>query len=190
MLAIVPVKGLDGAKTRLEPLLSSDERGRLVVAMLEDVLDACAESSAVERTLLVTPDPSIAPVGVDVLVDEGRGHAPALAQALADPRAAGGAIVVMADCPLVQPESLDALAAAADPIALVASADGGTNALALTDPSLVEPAFGIPRSAAVTVERARSAGFEPAVLDDPLLALDVDRPEDVARFHQLIVARV
>jgi len=190
MLAIVPVKGLDGAKSRLAPLLSTDERARLVVAMLEDVLDACNEASAVDRTLLVTPDPALAPPGVDVLVDGGRGHAEALAAALADPRAAGGALVVMADCPLVQPDSLDALAAAAQPVALVASADGGTNAFAISEPGLIEPAFEIPRSAAVTVERARHAGYEPAVLDDPLLALDVDRPEDVARFHELIVARV
>ena len=35
MLAIVPVKGLDGAKTRLAPRLSAAERASLVVEMLE-----------------------------------------------------------------------------------------------------------------------------------------------------------
>jgi len=190
MLAIVPVKGLDGAKSRLAPLLDRNERARLVVAMLEDVLDACAEATTLSGTLLVTPHPELAPSGTDVLVDAGEGHAQAIAAALAHPRATEGALVVMADCPLVQPESLDALAAAAKPVALVPSADGGTNALALADPRALEPAFGIADSAAVTVERARAAGYEPAVLDDPLLALDVDRPEDVARFHELILARV
>ena len=42
VLAIVPVKGLDGAKTRLAPRLSADERARLVVDMLDRVLSACA----------------------------------------------------------------------------------------------------------------------------------------------------
>jgi 2-phospho-L-lactate guanylyltransferase len=188
MLAIVPVKGLDGAKSRLAPLLSPDDRARLVIAMLEDVVEACAESDAVDDVLVVTPQPELVPKGVDVLVDEGVGHASAIAAALADPRAAGGAIVVMADCPLVQPESLDALAAAADPVALVPSADGGMNAVAMRSPDAVEPAFGIPDSATVTAERARAAGYEPTLLDDPLLALDVDRPEDVTRFHELILA--
>ena len=188
MLAIVPVKGRDGAKSRLADLLSDAERAELVAAMLGDVVDACAAAGSVDRVLVVTPEPHVAPEGVEVLVDEGVGHAYAIRLALDDPRAAEGAIVVMADCPLVQPESLDALAEAARPIALVRSADGGTNALALRPGNAVEPAFGVDGSADVTIDRARAAGHEPAVLDDPLLALDVDRPEDVARFHELILA--
>jgi 2-phospho-L-lactate/phosphoenolpyruvate guanylyltransferase len=188
MLAIVPVKGRDGAKTRLADLLSDTDRADLVAAMLGDVVDACTAAESVDAVLVVTPDPDVAPPGVEILVDEGIGHAHAIETALADTRAAGGAIVVMADCPLVQPESLDALADAARPIALVPSGDGGTNALALRPANVLEPAFGIERSADETIARARAAGYEPAVLDDPLLALDVDRPEDVARFHELILA--
>jgi 2-phospho-L-lactate/phosphoenolpyruvate guanylyltransferase len=176
VLAIVPVKGLDGAKSRLAPLLSPAERARLVLSMLERVLAACRASTAISRTLLVTPDPSVAPDGVEILVDEGVGHGPAIAVALVDPRARDGAVVVMADCPLVRPESLDELVAAARPVALVPSHDGGTNALALRSPNLLKPAFG--RPVTVTLERARAAGLEPTLIDDPLLALDVDRPED------------
>ena len=177
VLAIVPVKGLDGAKTRLAPLLSADERAGLVVGMLDRVLTACAEAEAIERTLLVTPDPGLARDGLDLLVDSGTGHADAIALALADPRAAGGALVVMGDCPLAAPESLDALVAAAHPLALAPSRDGGVNALALREPNLLAPAFGQP--VAATIARARAAGVEPVVVDDPLLALDVDRPEDL-----------
>jgi 2-phospho-L-lactate guanylyltransferase len=185
VLAIVPVKGLNGAKSRLAGALTPEERARLVADMLAHVLAACAEAEAVERTLLVTPDPGLAPRGLDVLVDSGIGHAAAIAAALADPRAAGGALVVMADCPLVTAESLDALAAAARPLALVAATDGGTNALALASPGIVEPAFGVRGGAALTIERARAAGIEPAVLDDPRLAFDVDLPED----HAAILSR-
>jgi len=35
-----------------------------------------------------------------------------------------------------------------------------------------------PGGASTCVAAARAAGLETAVLDDPLLALDVDRPED------------
>ena len=177
MLAIVPFKGLDGAKTRLAAVLSSKERARLASAMLERVLVACEGAVAIEQTLLVTPDPGAVPARAEVLVDSGAGHAKAIALALADPRAAAGALVVMADCPLVQPASLDALAEAARPLALVQARDGGVNALALRDVAAFQPRFGV--RAEKMIGEARAAGLEPAVLDDPALALDVDRPEDL-----------
>jgi 2-phospho-L-lactate/phosphoenolpyruvate guanylyltransferase len=176
VLAIVPVKGLDRAKTRLAPVLSAQQRSKLVVEMLERVLRACAEAAAIRRTLLVTPDPRLARPGLEVLVDAGTGHGDAVGLALADPRAREGALVVMADCPLVTAASLDALASAARPLALVAARDGGVNALALRPVDGFRPRFGVPAEA--TVAGARSAGLEPAVLHDPALALDVDLPAD------------
>jgi 2-phospho-L-lactate/phosphoenolpyruvate guanylyltransferase len=176
VLAVVPVKGRDGAKTRLAPLLQPQERARLVLGMLERVLEACAGAESISGTLLVTPDPGFAPSGVELLRDAGTGHAEAIALALRDTRAREGALVVMADCPLVRPESLDALAAAAAPIALAPSRDGGVNALALRAVNGFVPPFGVPLEK--TLGAARAAGLEAAVVDDPLLALDVDRPED------------
>jgi 2-phospho-L-lactate guanylyltransferase (CobY/MobA/RfbA family) len=63
--------------------------------------------------------------------------------------------------------------------------DGGTNALALRPADALAPAFGVPNGAAVVVERARALGFEPAVVDDPALALDVDTLEDLERACEL-----
>ena len=182
MLAIVPVKGLDGAKTRLAPSLSAGERSQLVVEMLEGVLRACRSATAIERTLLVTPDPRLAREGVDVLADAGTGHADAIELAFGDPRAAAGALVVMGDCPLVTVESLDALARAARPLALAPALDGGVNALALRELNGFRPRFGVP--AERTLADARAAGLEPVIVADPLLALDVDRPED----YELLLA--
>ncbi|MEX2103669.1 MAG: 2-phospho-L-lactate guanylyltransferase [Gaiellaceae bacterium] len=176
---MVPVKGLDGAKSRLAAVFSPEARADLVRAMLTNVLAACAASHAIERVLLVTPEPELAPEGIEVLVDGGTGHGDAVAGALADPRTREGAIVVMADVPLVHPDSLDRLASAAAPVALVPARDGGMNAFAFRGQLAFEPAFGLPDAAAVTVERARAAGVEAIVLDDPLLALDFDRPGDI-----------
>jgi 2-phospho-L-lactate/phosphoenolpyruvate guanylyltransferase len=189
VLAIVPVQGLNGAKTRLAPFLSPDERAELVRGMLAAVLAACGESESVTSTLVVTPDPELAPVGVDVLVDPGHGHAAAVASALADGRAAGGALVVMADCPLATGGALDRLARTGAPVGLVAALDGGLNALALSSPGRFEPVFGVPDSAERTIERARAAGIEPVVVDEPLLAFDVDRPSDLKRLHHGILSR-
>ena len=187
VLAIVPVKGLDDAKTRLSAVLSSRERATLVNEMLACVLEACATSDAVTETLVVTPDPRI-PHGHAVLVDEGAGHARAIAHALADPRARRGALVVMADCPLVLASSLDRLAAAANPAAVAPSVDGGMNGFAVRGTLSFEPAFGVPAGARATRARARAAGVEAVTVDDPLLAFDVDRPAEIERLRMLVAA--
>lgn len=152
--------------------------------MLADVVDACAGARSVSEVLVVTPDPGVAPAGTRVLLDAGRGHAAAIALALGQ-SAGRDALVVMADCPLVTPASIDALAGAARPIALCPALDGGTNALALRPAGIVEPAFGVPHGAAVLVERARGLGLAAAVVADPLAALDVDTPDDLRRVLEL-----
>lgn len=187
MLAIVPVKGLDGAKSRLAPALSEPERRALVPRMLGAVLAACDAARRVDGVLVVTPDPGLAP-GRDVLEDPGVGHGFAVSLALRDERARNGALVVMADCPLVTAASLDALVAAARPLAFAPARDGGLNAAAFAGAPLVEPAFGEPESARVTIARARAAGLEPAVLDDAGLAFDVDHPDDLERLGPLLAA--
>ena len=185
MLAVIPVDSPSSAKRRLGSLLSAAQRAGLVEAMLADVVEACERALSIEAVLVVTPDEARAPARIDVLIDAGKGHAQAVGRALADPRAIAGVLVVMADCPLVRPETLDLLAAEARPIALCPAQDGGTNALALRPADAVEPAFGVRDGARVTIERARQLGFEAVVIDDPLVALDVDRPEDVRRALEL-----
>jgi 2-phospho-L-lactate guanylyltransferase (CobY/MobA/RfbA family) len=56
------------------------------------------------------------------------------------------------------------------------------NALALAVVDGFRPRFGVP--VATMVAEARAAGLEPAVVSDPALALDVDRPED----YELLLA--
>jgi 2-phospho-L-lactate guanylyltransferase len=184
VLAIVPVNSPLGAKRRLESVLAWDERAELVAVMLADVLDACRGARLVRDILVVTPETALAPPDVDVLPDPGRGHAGAVTLGLAH-APESGAIVVMADCPLVTPDGLDRLAGAAKPIALAPAQDGGTNALALCPADAVEPAFGLPSGAAVVLERARDAGLRAHVVEDERIALDVDTPEDAQRVLEL-----
>jgi 2-phospho-L-lactate guanylyltransferase len=184
VLAIVPVSAPGDAKRRLAPFLGEEQRRGLVIAMLEDVLEACRRARSVERTLVVTPDPSLVPADVELVADLGRGHAAAIELALGQ-APADGALIVMADCPLVRPETLDRLAAAARPVAIGLAQDGGTNALALRPADAVTPAFGIPNGAALIVRRARAAGLEPAVIDDAGLAFDVDTLDDLERVRDL-----
>lgn len=180
MLAIVPVNAPQAGKRRLQGILDAAQREELVRAMLDDVLEACRLATRVRSVMLVTPDARLASAGCEVLLDPGTGHATALRAALRDPRALPGALIVMADCPLIRPETLDALAGSPAGVALCPAQDGGTNALALRPAGVIEPAFGIPGGASIVIGRARSAGIEPAVLDDTDIALDLDTAEDAA----------
>ena len=54
--AIVPVKHLSQAKTRLADGLTAEHRERLCLAMLEDVLDALNDTPAIDTVGLYTSD--------------------------------------------------------------------------------------------------------------------------------------
>jgi 2-phospho-L-lactate guanylyltransferase len=181
MLAIVPVNNPRRGKQRLASFFDADARAELVSAMLLDVLDACEAARSVDRTLLVTPSPEIAPEGCTVMIDPGQGHAHAIDAALQRDEAKSGALVLMADCPLVTGAALDVLVASAAPLSLAPAQDGGTNALAMRPGTLIRPAFGVPGSCAVTMATARELGIRPKLVHDPVFAFDLDDTDDVAR---------
>ena len=149
--------------------------------MLLDVLDACEAASSIDDALVVTPSPEIAPPGCHVMTDPGQGHAHAIATALRREDARPGAVVLMADCPLVTGAALDQLVAAAAPLALAPAQDGGTNALAMRPGDLLQPAFGVPGSCAVTMASAHELELRVKLVQDPVFAVDLDDVEDVAR---------
>lgn len=73
MHAIVAVKDLRSAKSRLATDLDADARADLVLAMLHDILGAISEVSAINGVTVVTPDPTVAALayaaGVQVYAD-------------------------------------------------------------------------------------------------------------------------
>jgi 2-phospho-L-lactate guanylyltransferase (CobY/MobA/RfbA family) len=141
----------DGGKTRLESLTPA-ARAELARAMLADVRAACAE------------------VGAVVLAEGPGGQGAAVAAALRG--VVGPVAVVNADLPCATAADVRRLLDAAP--ALVAAADGTTNALALSEPTQFRPLYG-PGSAA----RFRALGLTP--LDVPNLADDVDDLADLER---------
>jgi 2-phospho-L-lactate guanylyltransferase len=63
----------------------------------------------------------------------------------------------------------------------------GTNALLLTPPEAMTPAFG-PGSCQRHVEHAQAEKTEPEVVQVSSLALDVDTPEDLAHLQSALAA--
>jgi 2-phospho-L-lactate guanylyltransferase len=136
--------------------------------MLGDVVAAALE---VGHVRVVTDDASVVPPGAEHVVDPGAGLGAAVAAGLAG--LDGHALVLNADLPCATPEAIGRLAAAG--LALVAAADGTTNALSLPEPSVFAPLYG-PGSAA----RFRAhAGF--TSVEIPELVADVDTDDDLER---------
>jgi 2-phospho-L-lactate guanylyltransferase len=184
--AVVPVKALVDSKTRLRRGLSRLAVAQLAEAMLRDVLDALLLVSALDRVVVVTPDPDVAAVardaGTEALIRDDPGLNAAIDAAAAgvcrDP--ADGLLVVLGDVAGVRAEEIARLLAAVDVpgVALAPSRDGGSSALLRVPHGVIPACFG-PNSAARHRERAEQAGVAFREVALPSLAIDVDRPEDL-----------
>ena len=192
-IALVPVKELARAKERLRPVLAEDARRALVLAMLGDVLEAALTSGALDIVAVVSRDDSVlsmAEAAGAAALDEprlGGGLNAALDTARSSFPGAEELVVLPADLPFALPQEVRQLVAAAEigpALALVASDNGGTNALALSPPGLIAFRFG-PGSALRHEEEARCLSVRPLRLSLPSLRLDVDTPADLALVETL-----
>jgi 2-phospho-L-lactate guanylyltransferase len=177
---LVPLKRLNGAKSRLSAVLSPDERAELMRRLLEGVA-AAVRGAGVERITLVTSEP-ISVDGLSRFDDRGLPWNDALAAAMREVVSDEVVAVVSADLPLLRADDVRALLAAtpARGLAIARARDGGTNAVAMRPPGAAGTCFGEPQSAALHDRLAREAGVEAVMVDLPGLAFDVDTPEDLA----------
>jgi 2-phospho-L-lactate/phosphoenolpyruvate guanylyltransferase len=209
--AILPVKRFSAAKSRLGASgLAETLRERLARAMVADVLLALAHSSAIERTIVVTREPSLAAIAaehgaliVEDRADAGQSAAVALGVARALDDGFARALCIPGDCPALDASELDALLAAADARrAADASSNGsldaevvivpdrhgtGTNGLLLTPPDAIEPAFG-PGSCERHRTLARAAGARLQIARPASLLLDIDTGDDLAALRDRLDA--
>ncbi|MFO1302162.1 MAG: 2-phospho-L-lactate guanylyltransferase [Burkholderiales bacterium] len=198
--AVVPVKELTQAKTRLAPALPPEARVALARAMLDDVLAALAATRGLEGIALVTVDPFAEQLasrhGARVLRDGARdGHTGAVTAAarILDGESRRTMITIPGDVPAVTAQEVERVLAAhraAPSFAIVPAHDRrGSNAVVLSPPTAVPLAFGSD-SFAPHLEAARRCNIEPVVVEAvPGLARDVDGPEDLAALLDLPGAR-
>jgi 2-phospho-L-lactate guanylyltransferase len=186
--AVLPVKRLYAAKQRLAAGLGGEQRRALAEAMVADVLEAIGEARSVERTIVVSGDPVAqelaAGAGAEVVPDpEDAGHVEAALAGIARAEVEGAGCVVLlpGDCPLLDPRELDRLLTGVPEryVGIVPDRHGtGTNALVLSPPDAIVPAFG-EGSRERHVAAAREAGVPFGVEELPSLGLDLDTPADV-----------
>ena len=169
----------------------------LVTRLLRQTLIATRDARRIDGTIVVTMDPAAAGIAKELravgLVERAPGlnEAIAAARSVAIARGATAILVLPADLPSVAAGSVDELlarASAADAastideitalVALVPDRHGqGTNALVVSPPDAIAPAFGS-ESRAEHQRAATAAGARYLELDGPL-SLDLDTPADL-----------
>ncbi len=198
VVAIIPVRGLERAKTRLGEVLDAEERRALVERLLRRTIRAAIVTPGIRAVAVVSPDPEALAMAADagaVTLPQGGGG---LNEGLADGRAwareigATALLVVPADLPAIGPTQLERVLVAArdrlaashagvDRAALVVlvpdRAGEGTNLLLLSPPGVVAFRFG-PGSRAAHADAAARAGAAYLELAGPL-RLDLDTPDDL-----------
>jgi 2-phospho-L-lactate guanylyltransferase len=198
-VAVLPVKRFGSAKQRLGENLTPGSRRALAEAMVIDVLIALRRAQHIHAVVVITGEPSAEALahgyGAESAPDpDDAGHVQAAVRGIhwAVAHGAGRALLVPGDCPALDPKELDALLAEepdGPEVVIVPDRHGtGTNALVLSPPDVITPAFG-PGSRERHEQLAAEAGVACRVVEVPTLVLDVDTSDDLQALEAALQAR-
>jgi len=165
------MKSMDRAKGRLSGVLDAAGRRALAQQMLEHVL-ATLREAGLATVQVASADEGTGDLNADVTAAARR----------AEQQGARELLLVMADLPYLAASDIAALVEAGrtSDIVIAEAKDGGTNALLLRPPTVLQFAFATARpSAAFHADHARNAGIEPVFVRRPGLARDIDTPDDL-----------
>ena len=188
-MILIPIKDFATAKQRLAEVLSEAQRSELARAMFADVLAVLTSVPERPAIAVVTRDAEALAMahrsGCQAIHDrENAGETEAIVAAteVAMARGAQFTLVIPGDAPLVKTEEISLLLSSApsEGSVLAPAADGeGTNAVLRRPGALFPLRFGN-HSFAPHLRAAHATGKAVVVLRLPGLALDIDRPADLA----------
>lgn len=196
--AILPVKSFARAKQRLGASVADQLRLQLASAMVADVLLALAQTDAIELTIVVTREDTVASAArsqgaivIDDTAESGQSAAAALGVQRALAEGIERVLCIPGDCPALDPAELEALLSAEAAkrhgertVVIVPDRHGtGTNGLLLTPPDAIAPSFG-PDSCERHRALALAAGIGPAIEQPASLLLDIDTGADLAALRE------
>jgi 2-phospho-L-lactate guanylyltransferase len=208
--AILPVKSFVRAKQRLGQSVPDQLRLELARAMVADVLLALAQTDAIECTILVTREPSVAgaarelgAVLIEDALESGQSAAASLGVRYALQQGFQRVLCVPGDCPALDPAELEQLLSAnrhtqtqpshsgsAERAALVTIIPdrhgSGTNGLLLAPPDAIDPSFG-PDSCERHRGLALAAGVVASVAPLSSLVLDIDTGSDLEALRERLL---
>jgi 2-phospho-L-lactate guanylyltransferase len=202
---VLPMRTVSGGKARLGEALDAEEREELVLGLLVHTLAVLAAWPPCRRVHLVSPDPLLDAatrlIGADVVVHrqagEGLNEGVRMGVAAARAEGASSVLVLPGDLPLLSVDALEELVTAADaglaaasagPLVAIAPSDarGGTNALLLWPPDVIEPAFGSD-SFEAHLRAAEEAEASVQIFAHVVLGFDLDTPEDLERLDPALL---
>jgi 2-phospho-L-lactate/phosphoenolpyruvate guanylyltransferase len=210
--ALIPVKALSSAKSRLASYLFQNQRETLVLDMLHHVLRMLLDSELFEQVSVVSADERVLEHahmwGAQALLEEQHGHNPALHAAalriqtvetpLADALSKEGfrsdkgslseaLLTISADLPLLTTLEIRCLLEQSEQheVILAPARDGtGTNAILVRPPLIVPYVFG-PNSLHRYVEAARQKHLSHKIYCSTGLACDIDTVDDLRELETL-----
>lgn len=190
--ALVPVKSLEYAKSRLAKKLSLQDRKQLVLQMLEHVLSVLQLCEEITQISVVTPDTDVtqqaAKFKTKILLEGRPGHNPALYAAALHEKVEGaqGLLTISADLPLVTEKDVHTLVelSKTNDIVLAPSKDNGTNAILMRSPLLLPYLFG-ENSFEKYLLSAQKKGLTVALYKSKTIAFDVDTVEDLNSYQTI-----
>ncbi len=196
IVAVIPIRSIEGSKSRLGGPLDAEEREALVGGLLSRTIRASLEAPSIAAVVVVSPDPAAlqlaAAEGAVTLNQANTGLNEALrtAEVWADEMAATALLVLPADLPNVGPAELEGFLAGIrreidrgapggpGVVGLVSDRHReGTNLLLMAPPGLIEFAFG-PGSRSAHEAAAQRIGARFIELEGPL-SVDLDTPDDL-----------
>lgn len=197
LYAVVPVKVLARAKTRLSPALSFAQRLRLARRFLHNTLALLARHPGAHRTIVVSADAAVLHLArrqnMIALPQTARGglnRAVALGCALALARGAKAVVVIPTDLPLLTAATLRQFTRnASSPVVRIAPDrhNAGTNALYLQPPRSDMARFGRD-SLQKHCSAAQAKGLRLEIARARAIAFDVDVPMDLSESSRRLTA--
>jgi 2-phospho-L-lactate/phosphoenolpyruvate guanylyltransferase len=193
--AIIPVKPLNRAKSRLAGVLTPDQRAELAETLFRRVLEVVRAVPQIAGTLVISRDTRALAIARDAKVHTVQeSGAPELNNALMRATQVvggwrGGAVLILpADLPLVTPEDLrDMIRLGNVDRSVIIATDrtqNGTNAMLVRPPGLIPYTYG-EGSFRRHMEAAELVGANVQVYHSERLMLDIDMPEDLDMYYQL-----
>jgi 2-phospho-L-lactate guanylyltransferase len=194
--AIIPVKPLNRAKSRLAEVLSPEQRYLFAEMMLRRLLNVLSEVPQVTGTLVVSRDTKALAIAREMGAKTVQESGPAeLNMALARATEVvriwrGGAVLILpADLPFVTHEDIVAIAEMGRFGKTVVIAtdheEDGTNALLVRPVGLIPYGYGSKSYERHTIA-AKLAGAEVKVYESENIKLDIDIPQDLEAYNRRI----
>jgi len=175
MRAVIPYKKT-GAKSRLSPVLSLEEREEFVEIMLNRVISSLKEAGIEKIDILSTSSYGLEDMEkARVLIDENDLNE---ALNLYLEQAGEPVLVAMADLPLLSPKHIKEISSTEKDVCIVPGKGGGTNVLFIRNPSLYQVKY-YGSSFLTHCSLATEACQSLEIYDSFLAGTDIDEPEDL-----------